>query len=345
MHAIGSGWSFNANFSTPGYSSGTGSEPGYLIRTDSLNRILSNTMGATTEADPMDPSAQDPVFQALTGVARNRNLVHVEAGIQVHHLCDTLDAMSVGPKHPGYGFAVPTLGGSGGQTIAGAISTSTHGGDVNLPPLPDMVQGIHLVGAGGVEFFIQRGGARGIVDTERLAQTMPCVAGRIISDNDVFDSVLVSMGRMGIIYSMVLEVVDQFVLDEHRHQDSWQNVSSDTTLGAAKGSGTIGDLRTSKYFLQVLLLPYANSSGDHDCFVTTRAPQPHDAPLNPDPNKNNPFSAACRLQPLDKSLVVLGIIATADAGLPQPSRCRWRWLRCWSHRSPSETTLPRSPIS
>jgi hypothetical protein len=48
--------------------------------------------------------------------------------------------------------------------------------------------------------------------------------------------------------------------------------------------------------------------------VTTRAPQPHDAPLNPDPNKNNPFSAACRLQPLDKSLVVLGIIATADAG-------------------------------
>ena len=143
---------------------------------------------------------------------------------------------------------------------------------------------------------------------------MPCVAGRIISDNDVFDSVLVPMGRMGIIYSMVLEVVDQFVLDEHRHQDSWQNVSSDTTLGAAKGSGTIGDLRTSKYFLQVLLLPYANSSGDHDCFVTTRAPQPHDAPLNPDPNKNNPFSAACRLQPLDKSLVVLGIIAAADAG-------------------------------
>jgi hypothetical protein len=233
-------------------------------------------MGATTEADPMDPSAQDPVFQALTGAARNRNLVHVEAGIQVHHLCDTLDAMSVGPKHPGYGFAVPTLGGSGGQTIAGAISTSTHGGDVNLPPLPDMVQGIHLVGAGGVEFFIQRGGARAIVDTERLAQTMPCVAGRIISDNDVFDSVLVSMGRMGIIDSMVLEVVDQFVLDEHRHQDSWQNVSSDTTLGAANGSGTIGDLRTSKYFFQVLTIALCEFFGrsrlfrDHPRAATSR---------------------------------------------------------------------------
>jgi len=314
VHAVGSGWSFNDNFSTRGFSSGSGSEPGFLIRTDSLNRILSNAMGATASADAGDPSSGDPVFQALTGSARGLKLVHVEAGIKVHTLCETLDSLKfINGTSRGFGFAVPTLGGSGGQSLAGAISTSTHGGDVNNPPLPDMVVGIHLVAPGGAEYFIQRGGLQAIVDTNQLAQTMPCVAGKIISNDDVFNGVLVSMGRMGVIYSMVIQVVDQFVLNENRYQAGWNNVSSNVMLGAPGGSGTIGDLRANHYFLQVVILPYTNSSGDHDCFVTTRSWQPHDAPLNPDPNKNDLFSVACRLQPLEKSLVVLGIIAAANA--------------------------------
>ena len=145
VHVVGSGWSFNDNFSTPGFSTGVGSEPGFLVRTDALNRILSNTMGAATAANPVDPSAQDPVFVALTGAAKNRQLVHVEAGIKIHDLHDMLESMSIvkGTQHA-HGFALRTLGGSGGQSLAGAISTSTHGGD-SIPPLPDMVHGIHLV--------------------------------------------------------------------------------------------------------------------------------------------------------------------------------------------------------
>jgi hypothetical protein len=314
VHPVGSGWSFNDNFSTSGFSSGTGSEPGYLVRTDSLNRILSNTMGATTSADSPDPSSGDPVFQTLTGAARAMNLVHVEAGIKVHILCDTLNSMSfIQGTSRGYGFAVRTLGGSGGQSISGAISTSTHGGDIDNPPLPDMVMGIHLVAPGGAEFFIQRGGARAIVDTNQLAQAMPCVAGRIISNDDVHNAVLVSMGRMGIIYSMVLAVDDQFVLNENRFQANWNDVGANVLLGAPAGSGTVGDLRANNYFLEIVILPYANSSGDRDCFVTTRSRSPHDAPLSPDPNKDNLFSAACRLQPLEKSLVVVGLIAAAAA--------------------------------
>jgi hypothetical protein len=60
-----------------------------------------------------------------------------------------------------------------------------------------MVQGIHLVAPGGVEFFIQRGGVAAIVDTNLLGQLMPCVAGRIISNNEVFNAVLVSLGTHG----------------------------------------------------------------------------------------------------------------------------------------------------
>ena len=311
VHAVGSGWSFNDNFSTPGFSIGSGSEPGLLVRTDSLNRILSNTMGAVSQANPVDPSAQDPVFTALTGAARGRKLVHVEAGIKVHILHDTLEAMSIvnGVQQP-HGFALHTLGGSGGQSLAGAISTSTHGGDVSIPPLPDMVQGIHLVAPGGFEFFIQRGGVAAIVNTNALAQTMPCVAGRIISDNDVFNAVLVSMGRMGIIYSMVVEVESQFILEEVRVAANWNTVSSSVQLTADAPSGTISDLRANNRFVQVVILPYPGSSG-HDCFVSTRNVKPAGTTLSPGSGGFDPFSFACRLQPLEKSAVILGIIVAA----------------------------------
>ncbi len=46
----------------------------------------------------------------------------------------------------GMQLAMPTLGGSNGQTIAGAISTGTHGTDVKDRPIADAVAAIHRVG-------------------------------------------------------------------------------------------------------------------------------------------------------------------------------------------------------
>ncbi|MBV8197970.1 MAG: FAD-binding protein [Candidatus Eremiobacteraeota bacterium] len=307
VHAVGSAWSFNDNFATTGY----------VVRTDSLGRILGNSMGATVVGETvLHHATADPVMQALTGSAKRRNLVHVEAGIKVHFLNDALEALNIvnGNRQP-HGFAVPTLGGSGGQALAGVVSTSTHGGDVNLPPIPDMVQGIHLVAPGGVEFFLQRGGANAIVDTAKLAQTLPCVAGRIVSDDNAFYSVLCSMGRMGIIYSLVVEVRPQFVLEENRFKASWSAVSSQVIPAATNASGTIADYRAqpeqTNRFLQVVILPYVNGSGDRDCFVSLRAERDISTALNPAPT-GDLFSWACEQQPLQKSLVVLGIIATAD---------------------------------
>jgi hypothetical protein len=49
------------------------------------------------------------------------------------------------------GLVLETMGGSSGQTLAGAISTGTHGGDIFMGPLADCVLAIHLVGAGGTQ--------------------------------------------------------------------------------------------------------------------------------------------------------------------------------------------------
>lgn len=314
LHAVGSGWSFNDNMSPPGFSSGLGVEVGFLVRTDLLNRILSNTMGATNSASTEDNSASDPVFLSMTGAAKQRKLVHVEAGIRLDDLHDQLEAMSFvnGIALPsGHGFALVTLGGSGGQSLAGAVSTSTHGGDMTIPPVPDMVQGIHLVAPGGAEFFIQRGGPSRIADAALLAQNLPCVAGRIISDNHVFNAVLVSLGRMGIIYSLVIEVRPQFALNEARIQDTWGHVSGSVLLGSSStDANVISNLRANNRFLQVLVLPYPNADDTRTCFVTTRNEVPLNN-LNPDPSPSDFFSFACQLQPLQKSAVIAGIIAAA----------------------------------
>ena len=47
------------------------------------------------------------------------------------------------------GLALPQMGGYDEQTIAGVVSTSTHGSGLNWGPFPDFVRSLELVVAGG----------------------------------------------------------------------------------------------------------------------------------------------------------------------------------------------------
>lgn len=319
VRAIGSGWSFTDVMVTPDY----------MVNTDLLNQTLSETM---TKQDYPD----DPVFNAMTPDAKKRNLVHVQCGIKIHDLHDQLEnnfkfqpgiVLNDGPGSTpqDHGYAVKTLGGSGGQSIVGAVSTSVHGGDdldtVNggfIQPLPDMVQAIHLVGAGGAEFFIQRADIKAVVDVAVLGNLMPCVAGagQIITNDEAFNAVVVAMGRMGIVYSVVLEVRQQYMLLENNWKDTWNNVSKIVLLGEHSAAGnTIADMRAANRFLQVLVLPYPDSNGDHTCFVTTRNEVP--APASPafgEPGINV-FNLACDAPPLAVNLLVSGIIGTLGTAI------------------------------
>ncbi len=331
VRAVGSGWSFTDIMDTPGY----------MVNTDNLDTLLSETITGTSYA-------ADPVFASLTPLARQRKLVHVEAGIKIHNLHDWLEtsfpAAQGGvsfnnpnrggvmlPDGPGgamkpHGWALRTLGGSGGQSIAGAVSTSTHGGDIIFPPLPDMVQAIHLVAAGGAEFFIQRGGIKAIVDTHLLGELRPCVAapGQIISDDEAFNAAVVAMGRMGIIYSVVLEVVPQYFLSETIYQSNWNAVSAAVPPGAGRLApetlGVIDSMRASNRFLQVLVLPYANSDGNRTCCVTMRNEVKPAGPV--DATGANLFNFVCDQNPSTVAALVAATIlaVTAAAAVRRSSR-------------------------
>jgi hypothetical protein len=302
VHAAGSGWSFTDVMTATGY----------MLNTNNLNGTPAPTInppagfnkpplayGSTNVTTPIVQPKQlstlsetmtgasypgDPVFGALTGAARDRDLVHVEAGIKIADLYIFLEGIPSGVTTPDgnwHGYAVKTLGGSGGQAIAGVATTSTHGGDDHdargpIRPIPDMVQGIRLVGAGGVEYFIQRGGSSAIVDPALLASLDPCLAGpgQIITRDDIFNAAVVSMGRMGVIYSVVLEVEPQYFLKETVTQGRWKQVIPQ-----------ISGLREENRFLQVLIMPYATyeqAAVPHLTYVTdTTASTPF---VVPDPN-------------------------------------------------------------
>jgi hypothetical protein len=209
------------------------------------------------------------------------SLVHVEAGMRIYQLYCMLDAGEPGkgaplgvmlPQYLGP-WAMETLGGAGGQTIVGAFSTGTHGGDVHLAPIADAVQAIHLVGTEGKQYWIERELAPGIwlADNDALSglYDFPDSKIEVVRDPSVFNAVLVSAGRMGLIYSVVLRVVRQYALAEQRTLDTWSNVRM--WLGNPTHPNFVNNR-----FVQVVFNPNAHPDyvDEHSAWVTLRQLQP-----------------------------------------------------------------------
>src|SRR5262249_35681336 len=133
------------------------------------------------------------------------HLVHVEAGMKLEDLMVILDAMNLGPG---------TMGGSAGQTVAGVISTSVHGSHYKLPPVPDWVRALHPVDSDVKQYWIEPAD-RPVTDPTRLPEALgPLVT--IKYDNDWFDAALVSVGSLGIVYSVILEARDAYKMTATR---------------------------------------------------------------------------------------------------------------------------------
>ncbi len=183
LHAVGSGWAFeNIAYSAD-----------WMVRLNRLNKpLMTVTSGAL-----------NPQWAAMQA-AGNDVLFHVEAGASVADVNDALAAA---------GLALPTMGGSNGQALAGAITTGTHGGDIALPPLAGLVMAMHLVTVDGRELWIERASSP-ITDDLALARALSCGDTEILRNDDVFNALLIGFGRFGVIYSYVLRVQKAFRLAE-----------------------------------------------------------------------------------------------------------------------------------
>jgi L-gulonolactone oxidase len=154
-------------------------------------------MGALLDADP------------------GTGLVRVEAGIALHALSQKLAE---------HGLAMPNLGDIDEQSIAGAISTATHGTGVTLRNLSAQVRALRLVTASGEVLELDGGedllaarvavGALGIV-TEVTLQTVPAFTLRGVDAPVALTEVLDGLGAR---------------VDGHRHFEFFVFPHADTAL-------------------------------------------------------------------------------------------------------------------
>jgi L-gulono-1,4-lactone dehydrogenase len=240
---------------------------GFLVKTDRLSR----------------PAAGEPDF--LRPEWEDRRLVRTEAGIRIEKLNDYLD---------GRGLALSNMGGYDQQTVAGVISTSTHGSGLTFGPLNEFVHSLDIVAAGGVVYRIE--GSDG--PTDRGGYEAHHGGRRIlVQDDDWFEAVTVGMGCMGVICTVMLEVEPKYYLREVRAFHTWEKVRADLRDG--------GVLRENRHY-EVLFSPYEVKHA-YPCLVTTRnyTTNPSRKPLNKRArNWAVELASACPLTPHLLNLIV-----------------------------------------
>ena len=132
------------------------------------------------------------------------------------------------------------MGDGAGQSLIGAISTGTHGGDLRVPPLVEWIRALHLVSASGREWWVTP--AKSAFGAAALVTALPgwCPDARLIADDDAFDAVRLGVGRMGVVYSVVLEVVEQYTLIETNFEYRWSELKPKLATSRLLPSGETG---------------------------------------------------------------------------------------------------------
>ncbi|KAM0323147.1 hypothetical protein ACHAQA_008997 [Verticillium albo-atrum] len=153
-------------------------------------------------------------FNKILSVNEETGIVVMQSGIRLFTLCDRLE------KH---GLAMPNLGSINEQSIAGAISTGTHGSSVNHGLMSEDIVSLRITLANGT--------------TESCSK----------DDNpSLFRAALLSLGALGIITEITFRAVPAFTL-------GWQQViDTDRSMF----DRWTGDLWTRSEFVRVWWFPY-----------------------------------------------------------------------------------------
>ncbi len=176
LHALGGGWSL----------SNVGMTQDYLVNTKQLRLMFS--------------ISKDRLVAKYPGKASNLRLV--QCGNSITRLNRKLREEKK---------SIKTSGSSNGQTIAGALSTGTHGSAFNFGAVQEFVIGIHLIVGATRHIWLER---------KSYPVTKPDFAKKLgaelIRNDQLFNAALVSFGSFGFIHSVMIETDPLFLLEAHR---------------------------------------------------------------------------------------------------------------------------------
>ncbi len=143
---------------------------------------------AVTDGVLLDPTG----LTGLLSVDREAMTATVLAGTTLRQLNAALDVL---------GLALHNMGDVDPQTLAGALSTGTHGSGGVTSSLSGQLEALTLVGSDGVERAASR--------TE---------------DRPLFDAARVGLGALGVLTTLTFRVEPAFVLEADERPMSWQEV-------------------------------------------------------------------------------------------------------------------------
>ena len=158
---------------------------------------LLNTAALTIGLRP-GPTHLDPAYPA----ADLDKLRFLECGVSI---------ASVNEYLYGERLSLKASGSNSGQSLAGVISTGTHGSAFKFGATQDFVMGLHLVLGPNKHVFLQS--ATNPVVNQSFADKFNAP---LVSDDDLFYSALVSFGSFGIIHGIMVETRDRFLLRSFR---------------------------------------------------------------------------------------------------------------------------------
>lgn len=235
---------------------------------------------ALTDGYLVDPERLEGVYreegEQLTRPPQPRELVRVLAGTHVHTLNDELDRM---------GLALPNMGGYDAQTIAGVVSTATHGSGLRFGAFPDLVRSLDLVVSGGLAIRLEP--ADGPTDPDAFANA----ALTLVKDDEKFAAAVCGVGTLGLIHSFLLEVREKFWLNEVRTLSTWESLRHDLTPDC---------VLAGEDHYELFVNPYAGADGQHRVLVTRRSECPRPEGLPEDKLERHPLTE------LEASLPITG---------------------------------------
>jgi FAD/FMN-containing dehydrogenase len=203
---------------------------GYLVEPQGL-----------TGVEPVDP-------ETVRSGADASKLVTVRSGTTIRQVNRWLAERKL---------ALIQMGGYDGQTLAGVVSTSTHGSGVGFAPFPDYVRSLDLIDGRRQRRRIEP--QDGPTEPAAFARERPDWI--LTKDDTTFDAAICAMGCIGMIVSLVIEVRDEFELTEVRVLSTWEAVREELLAGVP---------RENDHY-EFYLNPYAKEGPrSNRCIVTTR---------------------------------------------------------------------------
>ena len=180
-----------------------------------------------------------------TDFKRDRsNLLFVQCGCAIQEINEILKVKNKSLK---------TSGASNGQTIAGAISTGTHGLTFNFGAVQDFVVGLHIIAGNGHNYYLERA-----TDPITIPTFANAIQAQPIKNDDLFNDALVSFGSFGIIHGILIEATDIFHLEVV--QDAYPTIEVKKAIETLDFSGFNHFPTGDPFHFQVFIDPYTRET-------------------------------------------------------------------------------------